>query len=153
MATWHVLHTRSGWEKRTAILCARKKIEVFIPATAGTPGDSRRKTSRPLLFPSYVFASLRPEDYMSILRVEGVIGLVHWLRSPVIVPTEEIDAIKTFLGMHRDISVRRTGVGTGMRMYRSEDRLWLPSLGYVLMPAPLVRSGASLPKRSTNRTI
>lgn len=97
-AQWHVLWTRSNFEKRVEEQLTKKGYEVFLPevnlwcnkrkalATASTP-----------MFRSYLFvhAEIDKETYIDISNAKGLVSILghSWDRLGT-VPEHEIDSIK-----------------------------------------------------------
>ena len=84
---WYAVWTRSRHEKRVAECLEEEGVEWFLPLVDRVRrwSDRRKIVSWPL-FPGYVFARARREEFGTIVRVRGVEGgIVEWKRREVLV--------------------------------------------------------------------
>lgn len=75
-----------------------KGIEAYLPLVTKVKqwSDRRKKIQEPL-FKSYVFVRSNAKEYLPILNVYGVIRFVTFEREAVVVPDNQIVAIKKFV--------------------------------------------------------
>jgi len=97
---WYALHTRPRHEKLVVQRLADRGVETFLPIVTEVHRWSDRKKSVQLpLFSCYVFVKFVPNrsERLSVLRVDGVLGLVgsHGEGTPI--PNEQIDTVRTLV--------------------------------------------------------
>lgn len=95
---WHALYVKSRWEKKVLAQLEEQGIEAYLPlvATIKQWSDRRKRVEEPL-FKSYVFVRSTPKQYIPILNVYGVVRFVSFEREAVVVPENQIVAIKKFV--------------------------------------------------------
>ena len=73
-------------------------IEAYLPLVTKIKkwSDRRKKIEEPL-FKSYVFVRSNAKEYLPILNVYGVMRFVSFERQAVVVPDNQIVAIKRFV--------------------------------------------------------
>ncbi len=105
---WYVLYTKPQSEKKVATLLTKKKYENFIPQIYNEAQKSwRNKVVAKPLFKSYVFVNATQQDVASIAQVDGVINLLYWLGSPVIIPQAEINEIREFTSDYKNVVLEK----------------------------------------------
>lgn len=95
---WHALYVRSRSEKKVQAQLEEMGIEAYLPlvTTVRQWSDRRKKIEEPL-FKSYVFVRSNAKEYLPILNVYGVMRFVTFEREAVVVPDNQILAIKKFV--------------------------------------------------------
>ena len=95
---WHALYVRSRSEKKVLSQLQEMGIEAYLPLVTQVKqwSDRRKKVEEPL-FKSYVFVHSNAKEYLSILNVYGVMRFVTFEREAVVVPDNQIVAIKKFV--------------------------------------------------------
>lgn len=95
---WHALYVRSRSEKKVQAQLEEMGIEAYLPlvTTVRQWSDRRKKIEEPL-FKSYVFVRSNAKEYLPILNVCGVMRFVTFEREAVVVPDNQILAIKKFV--------------------------------------------------------
>lgn len=95
---WHALYVRSRSEKKVQAQLEEMGIEAYLPlvTTVRQWSDRRKKIEEPL-FKSYVFVHSNAKEHLSILNVYGVMRFVTFEREAVVVPDNQIVAIKRFV--------------------------------------------------------
>ena len=95
---WHALYVRSRSEKKVLSQLQEMGIEAYLPLVTKMKqwSDRRKKVEEPL-FKSYVFVYSNALEYHSILNVYGVMRFVTFEREAVVVPDNQIVAIKKFV--------------------------------------------------------
>jgi len=97
-ANWYAAYTYGNHEKKAAAEIARRGIESFLPVyrTVRRWSDRRIELDMPL-FPGYVFVRLVLHDRLRVLQVPGVARLVGFGGSPVALPDEQINGLRSGL--------------------------------------------------------
>ena len=95
---WHALYVRSRAEKKVLSQLEEKGIEAYLPLITKLKqwSDRRKKVEEPL-FKSYVFVRCSKKDFINVLSVYGVLKFVSFEHEAVIVPENQIVAIKKFV--------------------------------------------------------
>ena len=95
---WHALYVRSRSEKKVLSQLEDMGIRAYLPMVTVVKqwSDRRKKVEEPL-FKSYVFVCSNDKEYISILNVYGVVKFVTFEKKAVIVPENQILAIKKFV--------------------------------------------------------
>ncbi len=148
---WYIVYTKPKNEKKVTILLSKRKIETYCPLNClKIQAFRRRKNFEEPLFTSYVFVNITVEEIPLIKRTDGVISLLYWMGKPAIITKDEIETIKEFTSVHRDIVLERTHVDIcgAIRIvdgpaYSMEGKVFalknkvvkvnLPSIGYMMM--------------------
>lgn len=95
---WHALYVRSRSEKKVLSQLEDMGFQAYLPQiTVVKPWSDRRKKVEEPLFKSYVFVRSNDKEYISILNVYGVVRFVTFERKAVVVPENQILAIKKFV--------------------------------------------------------
>ena len=97
---WHVIYTKSKWEKKVDALLMQRGFESWCPVKM----EERRWTDRKKiiytpLFRSYVFVKASKEDYTKILSTIGVVNFLYFEKKPAIIRDNEIEEIRKYLGL------------------------------------------------------
>lgn len=95
---WHALYVRSRAEKKVLSQLEDMGIKAYLPLITRVKqwSDRRKKVEEPL-FKSYVFVYSNAKEHIPILNVYGVIKFVTFEHKAVIVPENEIIAIKRYI--------------------------------------------------------
>jgi transcription antitermination factor NusG len=97
---WHVIYTKSKWEKKVDELLLQKGYESWCPVQKQERRWSdRKKIIEVPLFRSYVFIKVAKEDYSRILATAGVVNFLYFEKKPAIIREAEIEEIKKYLGL------------------------------------------------------
>ena len=95
---WHALYVRSRSEKKVLSQLEDMGIRAYLPmVTVVKQWSDRRKKMEEPLFKSYVFVFSNDKEYISILNVYGVVRFVTFEKKAVVVPENQILAIKKFV--------------------------------------------------------
>lgn len=95
---WHALYVRSRSEKKVLTQLEELGVEAYLPRiTAVRKWSDRRKRIEEPLFKSYVFVRNDSRQHIPILNVFGVLKFVTFEHKPVVVPENQILAIKKFV--------------------------------------------------------
>lgn len=114
MKFWHALYVRSRCEKKVLAQLEDMGIQAYLPmiSTVKQWSDRRKKMQEPL-FKSYVFVFSNDKQYIPILNVYGVVKFVCFEKEAVVVPENQILAIKKF--------VREYENGEEYKMHNDEE--------------------------------
>ena len=95
---WHALYVKSRSEKKVLKQLEEMDVEAFLPLVTRIRqwSDRKKKVEEPL-FKSYVFVRSSEKQYIPILNVYGVVKFVTFNRKAVIVPENQIIAIKRYI--------------------------------------------------------
>ena len=95
---WHALYVKSRAEKKVLSQLQDMGIEAYLPMITRLKqwSDRRKKVDEPL-FKSYVFVRSNEKEHLSIVSVYGVVKFVSFEHKAVIVPENQILAIKRFI--------------------------------------------------------
>lgn len=95
---WHALYVRSRCEKKVLSQLEQMDIQAYLPLVTVVKqwSDRRKKVEEPL-FKSYVFVHSSDKQYIPILNVYGVVKFVTFEKKAVVVPENQILAIKKFV--------------------------------------------------------
>lgn len=145
-----MIYTRQNSEKRICALLKRKKIESFCPLNRRQVTHLRKSKflSEPL-FSSCIFASLGKDDFCILSKLKSVLTIIYWKDKPAVIQNEEIETIKDFVHLHRNIKLEKSNVDfVSMKFINSPTytinrnsvsvdasliRVKLPSLGFVMI--------------------
>ncbi|HEY0059348.1 MAG TPA: UpxY family transcription antiterminator [Flavisolibacter sp.] len=148
---WYAVYTRPRWEKKVADLLSKRKVENFCPLNKVVKQWSdRKKTILEPLFTSYVFVHISEREHLLVKQTDGILNFVYWLGEPALIRSEEIEAIKTFLGRHENVKLEKIDVsvsdkvritdgpliyreGDVLEVYNKSVKVFLPSLGYAMI--------------------
>ena len=95
---WHALYVKPRSEKKVLSQLEEMGIQAYLPIVTVVKqwSDRRKKVEEPL-FKSYVFVFSNDKEYIPILSLSGVVKFVCFEKKAVIVPENQILAIKKFV--------------------------------------------------------
>lgn len=95
---WHAIYVKSRSEKKVAERLEEMGIEHYLPlvTTIKQWSDRKKRVEEPL-FKSYVFVFSSARQHIPILNVYGVLRFVTFEHQPVIVPANQITAIRKYI--------------------------------------------------------
>ena len=95
---WHALYVRSRTEKKVLSQLEDNGFQAYLPLVTQVKkwSDRKKKVEEPL-FKSYVFVYSNEKEYIPILNVYGVVRFVSFEKKAVVVPENQILAIKKFV--------------------------------------------------------
>ena len=97
---WHVIYTKSKWEKKVDSLLMQRGFESWCPVQKKErQWSDRKKIIEEPLFRSYVFVKAAKEDRNQILSVNGVVNFLYFEKKPAIIRDKEIELIRKYLGL------------------------------------------------------
>lgn len=111
---WHAIYVRSRSEKKVLSQLEEMGITAYLPLITCVKqwSDRRKKVEEPL-FKSYLFVCSSRKEYISILNVYGVLRFVCFEHEAVVVPENQIMAIKKFVNDYEK--------GEEFKMLNNED--------------------------------
>ena len=96
---WYAIYTRSRHEKVVYELLNDKGVETFLPLRVllSQWKDRKKKIESPL-FPGYLFTRINIlDDFTKVITSKGVVKILGTNGTPIPIPTDEIDSVKTLL--------------------------------------------------------
>ena len=95
---WYALYVRSRAEKKVVTQLEDIGVEAFLPLVTRIKqwSDRKKKVEEPL-FKSYVFVHSTAKQHIPILNVYGVLKFVTFEHEAVVVPDNQIVAIKRYI--------------------------------------------------------
>jgi len=96
---WYAIYTRSRHEKVVYELLNDKGIQTFLPLRVllSQWKDRKKKIESPL-FPGYLFTRINIlDDFTKVITSKGVVKILGTNGTPIPIPTDEIDSVKTLL--------------------------------------------------------
>lgn len=140
---WYVLNIRPHAHRTISARLSRYRIEHYWPA-AGKPAGS--SPSCEPLFSSCIFVRAGKIHQDVLGTIPGIIRFAYWLGRPATIRDEEIDAVRSFLREHPEVTVRRLPVNVRhrQRLFAGEHaqlpaaipRIFLPSIGFMIIKNP-----------------
>lgn len=95
---WTAFYTKPRNEKKVSERLGDLGYEIFCPVrTVLKQWSDRKKKVKEPLFTSYIFARVDEPIRQEILKDQGIVSSVFWLKKPVVVRDREIQAIDDFL--------------------------------------------------------
>lgn len=101
---WHIIYTRSRWEKKVDLLLKSQNITSFCPLIKTTRRwvDRTKVVELPLLS-SYLFVRADPKTHLKVLNTSGVIKFVNYCGKPATLCNDEIERIKKIVDTYQNI--------------------------------------------------
>ena len=97
---WHVIYTKSKWERKVDGLFEINGIESWCPVQKRErQWSDRKKIIEEPLFRSYVFVRINKEEHTKVLSTMGVVNFLYFEKKPAIIRDNEIETIKKYLGL------------------------------------------------------
>lgn len=118
---WHAIYVRSRAEKKVASQLEETGVETFLPLITRIKqwSDRKKKVEEPL-FKSYVFVHSSKKQHIQILNVYGVLKFVSFEHEAVVVPDNQIIAVKRYIDNYdedeRNIANAELQVGEMVRI-------------------------------------
>lgn len=95
---WYAVYTKSRNEKKVAEGLLKEGIEAYTPLVKQKKKwADRKKTIETPLMPSYVFVKIEEKDRHKVFDVPGIVRFVYWLKQPVVIREDEMEALKASL--------------------------------------------------------
>ena len=97
---WHVIYTKSKWEKKVEGLLLSADIESWCPVQKKErQWSDRKKIIEEPLFRSYVFVKISKEERGKVLGIIGVVNFLYFEKKPAVIRDNEIETIRKYLGL------------------------------------------------------
>ncbi len=97
---WHVIYTKSKWEKKVEGLLLNSNIESWCPVQKKErQWSDRKKIIEEPLFRSYVFVKISKEERSKVLGFIGVVNFLYFEKKPAVIRDNEIETIRKYLGL------------------------------------------------------
>ena len=97
---WHVIYTKSKWEKKVDGLLLKNGIESWCPVQKKErQWSDRKKIIEEPLFRSYVFVKINRLEHSKVLGIIGVVNFLYFEKKPAIIRDNEIEVIRKYLGL------------------------------------------------------
>ena len=97
---WHVIYTKSKWEKKVDGLLLKNGIESWCPVQKKErQWSDRKKIIEEPLFRSYVFVKINKSEHSKVLGIIGVVNFLYFEKKPAIIRDNEIEVIRKYLGL------------------------------------------------------
>jgi transcription antitermination factor NusG len=114
---WYVVYTKPRWEKKVAELLTISGFENYCPLDKVTrQWSDREKIVMEPFFKSYVFVRVSEHQKWKVPDLPGIISYVYWLGKPAIVPTAEIEQIKSFLNTYDKVLMKPLNITAGHKI-------------------------------------
>lgn len=95
---WYAVYTKPRNEKKAYSELDETGIEAFLPLIKNLKQWSdRKKWVEEPLFRSYLFVNISQSDYYRVLNVSGVVRYISFEGKAVIVPPQQILAIRQYI--------------------------------------------------------
>lgn len=121
---WTAFYTRPRNEKKVSERLSDQGFNIFCPTrTVVKQWSDRKKKVKEPVFTSYIFANVYESERQEILRDQGVASSVFWLKKPVVIRDEEIQAIKDFLEDYPDAKAGGLNFSYGQELVISDGPL------------------------------
>ncbi|HZR57819.1 MAG TPA: UpxY family transcription antiterminator [Terriglobales bacterium] len=100
-AQWYAAYTSPRHEKSIAKQLEERQIDCFLPVYRSVRRwKDRRKEVEFVLFPGYIFVSIRLADRLKVLQLPGVVRFVSFHGLPAPLPENEIEALRNGMQNH-----------------------------------------------------
>jgi transcription antitermination factor NusG len=101
-SVWYALYTKPRWEKKVAAVLSAAGYKVFLPliSTIRQWSDRKKKVQVPLIN-SYVFVQVEEKELYELLKFDGVVRILKFLKKPAKVLDKEIENLK-IISQHPD---------------------------------------------------
>lgn len=94
---WYAVYTKPRNEKKVYNQLVEDGFECYLPLVRTLRVWSDRKKWKTLpLFPSYLFVHIHLNDYLKVLKTDGVVKFVRFADGPQPIPDKQIMAIKAY---------------------------------------------------------
>ena len=82
---WHVIYTKSKWEKKVDNLLLQQGFDSWCPVEKKERfWTDRKKIIEVPLFRSYVFVKMSKEDHTKVLSTIGVVNFLYFEKSQML---------------------------------------------------------------------
>lgn len=103
---WHVIYTRSRWEKKIHKSLNEQGFETYCPIRTELRQWTDRKVKIEFpLFSSYIFIKSSSTDLELIRRQPGVVNFVYYLSKPATIRDNDMQELQEFINRYQDSSI------------------------------------------------
>ncbi len=114
---WYALYVRSRAEKKVAKELEAEGIEYYLPLEKVLrQWSDRKKWVEEPLFRSYIFVKADHKDYYKALYVPNAVKYVSFDGEAVVVPPQQIEAIKFYLNEKAPVTGDEADMKEGQRV-------------------------------------
>ena len=115
---WFAVYTMPKSERAVARSLDYHRIESFLPTCEGTHlwKNRQRVTIVEPLFPSYVFARIRPTERSIVLKSRGALKIIGNQQSPSAISDSEIEFLRSDSSRKRVEPFREIAIGKRVRI-------------------------------------
>jgi transcription antitermination factor NusG len=118
---WHVIYTRSRYEKKLAAIYQEKGIRCYLPIVDNyKQWSDRRKKVQEVLFKSYIFVHVSHREYYDALKVPGAVKYISFGGEAAKISDNQIDSIKNTINNKIDFSIFQGFIEKGKRVEISD---------------------------------
>ena len=111
---WFALYTRSRAEKSVSEELRKNGFDTYLPMRRELRyWSDRKKWVEAPIINSYVFVHIRMEDYRRVLESKGVVRYVSHNGKAVVIPDNEIDAMKRTVSSNMTFNVEPSDIRQG----------------------------------------
>ncbi|MBN2638662.1 MAG: UpxY family transcription antiterminator [Bacteroidales bacterium] len=115
--TWYALYVKPRSEKKVATELEFDNIEYYLPLEKRLKQWSdRKKWVEEPLFRSYIFVHITPAEYHRVLVVHGAVRYVTFEGKAVVVPPQQIEAVKLYLNEADPVTVDESEWKVGQKV-------------------------------------
>ncbi|MBI1838115.1 MAG: UpxY family transcription antiterminator [Flavobacteriia bacterium] len=95
---WYAFYTKSRAEKKVYDRLILEKFEAYLPLKTEIKkwSDRKKKVITPLIS-SYVFVSCTEKQINNVIKIEGIVNVLKYLKHPAIVYNYEIENLRILL--------------------------------------------------------
>ncbi len=131
---WHVLYTKSRYEKAVAEKLALSGIEVFCPVLKRKKlWSDRWKWVEEPLFRSYCFVKIAETERERVFSVPGVVRYIYHCGTPATLREKEMDQLKNWLMQYDHDSIEACS-------FNVNDRIMIRSGALIDKEAEVIES-------------
>jgi transcription antitermination factor NusG len=148
---WYAVYIKPKCEKKIVSLFVKRKIDNYLPLNRiVTIQGNKYKIVHEALFPFLVFVHASEYEIKLIGKDQYIINFMYWLDRPAEFKTEEIEEIRAFTKIYRNITVEKTAIciegqtklviesvfdrnNNLVAVTNSKAKLILPNMGYTLL--------------------
>jgi len=95
---WHVVVTRSRFEKKSNTILMQNGFDTYLPLTREfVQWSDRKKWVEKPLFPGYLFVKFNSKERYNVLCVNGIAKIVHFENQDCVIDEKLIDSIRELL--------------------------------------------------------
>lgn len=114
---WYAIYVRSKSEKKVGIEFEYANIDYYLPIikVLKTWTDRKKWIEEPL-FKSYIFVHIDQKDYYNAINVPNAVKYISFEGKAVVIPPQQIEAIKYFLKEVSPEIIDDNDMKTGMKV-------------------------------------